>query len=99
MKVTGRRSRFDCPCRCSGLLDDTIVSWLASLRAADCWPCLTADAGQGDTAMNDTAHPFMRDVPVGIAAVGQRHETDSMGGIDVPADRYWGAQTQRSLLH
>jgi len=22
-----------------------------------------------------------------------------MGGIDVPADRYWGAQTQRSLGH
>jgi fumarate hydratase class II len=22
-----------------------------------------------------------------------------MGGIDVPADRYWGAQTQRSLIH
>src|SRR3981189_3154474 len=22
-----------------------------------------------------------------------------MGGIDVPADRYWGAQTQRSLVH
>ncbi|UIN35032.1 class II fumarate hydratase [Methylobacterium oryzae] len=28
-----------------------------------------------------------------------RRETDSMGGIDVPADRYWGAQTQRSLQH
>jgi fumarate hydratase class II len=26
-----------------------------------------------------------------------RVETDSMGAIDVPADRYWGAQTQRSL--
>lgn len=26
-----------------------------------------------------------------------RTETDSMGKIDVPADRYWGAQTQRSL--
>ncbi len=26
-----------------------------------------------------------------------RRETDSMGAIDVPADRYWGAQTQRSL--
>ena len=41
----------------------------------------------------------LRDIPIGIAAEGQRHETDSMGGIDVPADRYWGAQTQRSLLH
>jgi len=28
-----------------------------------------------------------------------RRETDSMGAIDVPADRYWGAQTQRSLEH
>ena len=26
-----------------------------------------------------------------------RTEEDSMGDIDVPADRYWGAQTQRSL--
>jgi fumarate hydratase, class II len=28
-----------------------------------------------------------------------RKETDSMGGIDVAADRYWGAQTERSLHH
>lgn len=28
-----------------------------------------------------------------------RSESDSMGSIDVPADRYWGAQTQRSLQH
>ncbi|TPV95705.1 MAG: class II fumarate hydratase [Myxococcales bacterium FL481] len=28
-----------------------------------------------------------------------RTETDSMGEIAVPADRYWGAQTQRSLHH
>jgi fumarate hydratase, class II len=28
-----------------------------------------------------------------------RTETDSMGAIDVPSDKYWGAQTQRSLLH
>src|SRR6266581_9551986 len=28
-----------------------------------------------------------------------RRETDSMGGIEVPADKYWGAQTERSLLH
>ncbi|MFQ6673077.1 MAG: class II fumarate hydratase [Candidatus Tectimicrobiota bacterium] len=26
-----------------------------------------------------------------------RIETDSMGAVEVPADRYWGAQTQRSL--
>ncbi|HEX8922284.1 MAG TPA: class II fumarate hydratase, partial [Pyrinomonadaceae bacterium] len=28
-----------------------------------------------------------------------RIETDSMGQIEVPADKYWGAQTERSLLH
>jgi len=28
-----------------------------------------------------------------------RTETDSMGAIEVPADRYWGAQTQRSIHH
>ncbi len=29
--------------------------------------------------------------------MGMRIERDSMGEIQVPADRYWGAQTQRSL--
>jgi fumarate hydratase, class II len=43
--------------------------------------------------------PLVRDLPVGIGATGHRRESDSMGVIDVPADRYWGAQTQRSLLH
>ena len=28
-----------------------------------------------------------------------RIETDSMGAVEVPKDRYWGAQTQRSLHH
>ena len=28
-----------------------------------------------------------------------RKETDSMGAVDVPGDRYWGAQTERSLHH
>jgi len=28
-----------------------------------------------------------------------RVETDSMGAVEVPADRYWGAQTQRSLKY
>ncbi|HXN86263.1 MAG TPA: class II fumarate hydratase [Candidatus Binataceae bacterium] len=29
----------------------------------------------------------------------RRTETDSMGAIEVAADRYWGAQTERSILH
>jgi fumarate hydratase, class II len=32
-------------------------------------------------------------------SVKNRIETDSMGEIEVAADRYWGAQTQRSLHH
>ena len=36
---------------------------------------------------------------IGIrASSGMRIESDSMGDIEVPADHYWGAQTQRSLL-
>ena len=45
--------------------------------------------------------PEILDVPIGLSALaGQvRVEHDSMGEIEVPADRYWGAQTQRSLYH
>src|SRR5246500_4246613 len=28
-----------------------------------------------------------------------RKETDSLGEVDVPAEKLWGAQTQRSLEH
>lgn len=28
-----------------------------------------------------------------------RIESDTMGPVDVPTDRYWGAQTARSLHH
>ena len=38
-------------------------------------------------------------MPIGLTARGTRREADSMGAIDVPADKYWGAQTQRSLIH
>jgi fumarate hydratase, class II len=31
--------------------------------------------------------------------MGMRVETDSMGPIDVPSDRYYGAQTARSMIH
>jgi len=43
--------------------------------------------------------PIYADIPVGIDATGSRTEFDSMGTVAVPADRYWGAQTQRSLQH
>jgi fumarate hydratase class II len=38
-------------------------------------------------------------VPIGTGATGTRVESDSMGEIEVPAEHYWGAQTQRSLIH
>ncbi|TDT94975.1 fumarase class II [Azorhizobium sp. AG788] len=43
--------------------------------------------------------PTLRAVPIGIDATGTREEFDSMGTVPVPADRYWGAQTERSLHH
>jgi fumarate hydratase class II len=59
----------------------------------------SGEGGEGHHAMTDQTHPLLHDIPIGIDAAGQRHETDSMGGIEVPADRYWGAETQRSLVH
>ncbi len=38
-------------------------------------------------------------MPIGLAAGGMRWESDSLGEVQVPAGRYWGAQTQRSLEH
>ncbi|GJE03807.1 class II fumarate hydratase [Methylobacterium isbiliense] len=47
----------------------------------------------------DNGVPQLRDIPIGIDASGTRREFDSMGEVAVPADRYWGAQTERSLHH
>jgi fumarate hydratase, class II len=41
----------------------------------------------------------LKQVPIGVGATGKRKETDSMGEVEVPADHYWGAQTERSLIH
>jgi fumarate hydratase class II len=45
------------------------------------------------------AIPKLKDLPIGLAASGSRQEFDSMGTVDVPADKYYGAQTARSLQH
>jgi fumarate hydratase, class II len=45
------------------------------------------------------AAPKILDLPIGIEASGMRKEFDSLGDVEVPADHYWGAQTQRSLEH
>ena len=43
--------------------------------------------------------PVIQDIPIGISDSGMRQETDAMGIVEVPADKYWGAETQRSLMH
>jgi len=43
--------------------------------------------------------PRILELPIGTNATGHRTETDSMGPVEVPAEHYWGAQTQRSLVH
>jgi hypothetical protein len=43
--------------------------------------------------------PKILDQPIGLDATGMRTEFDSLGHVEVPANRYWGAQTQRSLQH
>ena len=48
---------------------------------------------------NDEKSPKILDLPIGLKASGQRKEFDSLGTVMVPANRYWGAQTQRSLIH
>ena len=49
--------------------------------------------------MTATSESKLAPVPIGTGATGTRIESDSMGQIEVPADHYWGAQTQRSLIH
>jgi fumarate hydratase, class II len=49
--------------------------------------------------MTSTAAPKILDLPIGLHVTGMRREFDSLGDVEVPADRYWGAQTQRSLQH
>ena len=49
--------------------------------------------------MATTTGKTLPSVPIGTGAIGKRVESDSMGEIEVPAEHYWGAQTQRSLIH
>ena len=43
--------------------------------------------------------PRILDLPIGTGETGIRRESDSMGVVEVPREHYWGAQTQRSLIH
>jgi fumarate hydratase class II len=51
------------------------------------------------TSVSTEAAPEILELPIGLHATGTRREFDSLGEVEVPADRYWGAQTQRSLEH
>jgi fumarate hydratase class II len=54
---------------------------------------------EGPVAVTDDQAPKILDIPIGLDTTGTRQEFDSLGQVEVPADRYWGAQTQRSLEH
>src|SRR5215469_1487487 len=47
----------------------------------------------------DEQTPKILDLPIGLNATGMRQEFDSLGTVEVAANRYWGAQTQRSLQY
>jgi fumarate hydratase, class II len=49
--------------------------------------------------MQRTERAAPRPYKIKRMTVSHRTESDSMGSIDVPSDKYWGAQTQRSLHH
>jgi fumarate hydratase, class II len=51
------------------------------------------------TSVSTEAAPEIRELPIGLHVSGTRREFDSLGEVEVPAERYWGAQTQRSLEH
>jgi fumarate hydratase class II len=52
------------------------------------------------TQVKDTEIKDGHDAPGAVLEDGKyRVETDSLGEVLVPADRLWGAQTQRSLIH
>lgn len=51
------------------------------------------------SSLSASKPPQLLDLPIGTGETGMRTESDSMGAVAVPADHYWGAQTQRALLH
>jgi fumarate hydratase class II len=77
------------------------ISGMAVAGARAAGPGPAAGLGRGMGVMTDASEqaPKILDVPIGLDATGMRREFDSLGTVEVPADRYWGAQTQRSLEH
>src|SRR5262249_31191496 len=61
--------------------------------------CVQAEGERMSQMSQSQPVPRILNLPIGTGATGMRNEADSMGAIDVPAEHYWGAQTQRSLVH
>ena len=40
-------------------------------------------------ASGNEAQPKILDLPIGLDATGTRKEFDSLGDVEVPANRYW----------
>ena len=64
---------------------ETVLPASSRVRYARCF--VVASRRKQMTAISDVKNPDIR------------KETDSLGKVDVPADKLWGAQTQRSLEH
>jgi fumarate hydratase, class II len=86
-KPAQRRARNNFSCSRTG------VRFLAVYNQQ--WSCCQATAA--DPANSDGTKE--EEMPASQPQAKVRMETDSMGTIEVPAHVYWGAQTQRSLLH
>src|SRR5713226_1341886 len=52
-----------------------------------------------ESGQNSIKEPPMSEATKSVMKTPTRTESDSMGKIEVPADRYYGAQTARSLIH
>jgi hypothetical protein len=56
-----------------------------------------AGVSQDSRVLPSGSHLFSRAPETTTTELFWREETDSMGTVRVPSDKYWGAQTQRSL--
>src|SRR6266478_2700368 len=84
----------------------TLAAWLrcpenvsSTSHSPAAWPGFVG----GHLLVESGQQPFkespMSEAVKTVASTPTRTESDSMGKIDVPADRYYGAQTARSLIH
>src|SRR5467141_2020778 len=80
----------------AGLAADTIVSNQREHVRESVTPGWLLQPGRCVARTNDRSGPGRAD---GARMIGTRKETDSLGVVEVPADKLWGAQTQRSLDH